>query len=82
MRNGGPIKVRAAALPDARLGGLTSKAGMSFSFMGIILATPRSIKDSDGGREAAENPTHGRKNNNDSTTKPQQCNRAGHANRG
>jgi hypothetical protein len=32
--------------------GLTSKAGMSFSFMGIMLATPPSIKDSDRGRAA------------------------------
>jgi hypothetical protein len=32
--------------PGASLGALTSKAGMSFSFMGIMLASPRSIKDS------------------------------------
>jgi hypothetical protein len=39
-------------VPGARLGALTNKAGMSFSFMGIMLATARSIKDSDGGLEA------------------------------
>jgi hypothetical protein len=42
-------QIAAAAAPGARLGGLTSKAGMSFSFMGIMLTTPPSIKDSDGG---------------------------------
>jgi hypothetical protein len=42
--------------PDlgARLGAFTSKAGMSFSFMGIMLAAPRSIKDSDCGLAAAD----------------------------
>jgi hypothetical protein len=39
--------IAAAAWLGARLGALTSKAGMSFSFMGIMLATPPSIKDSD-----------------------------------
>ena len=29
-----------------RLGALTSKAGMSFSFMGLMVAGARSIKDS------------------------------------
>jgi hypothetical protein len=38
--------------PGARLGVLTSKAGMSFSFMGIMLASARSIKDSDCGLTA------------------------------
>ncbi len=33
-------------VPGARGGALTSEAGMSFSFMGIMLATPPSIKDS------------------------------------
>jgi hypothetical protein len=33
-------------VPGARGGALTSKAGMSFRFMGIMLATPPSIKDS------------------------------------
>ncbi len=37
-------------VPGARGGALTSKAGMSFRFMGIMLATPPSIKDSGGGR--------------------------------
>src|SRR5271167_4219907 len=37
-------------VPGARGGALTSKAGMSFSFMGIMLATPPSIKDSFGER--------------------------------
>ena len=36
----------AAACCWASLGGLTNKAGMSFSFRGMMLATPRSIKDS------------------------------------
>jgi hypothetical protein len=40
-------------VPGARLSGLTNKAGMSISFMGIMLATARSIKDSDSGLEAA-----------------------------
>jgi hypothetical protein len=39
-------------VPGARLGGLTSKAGMSFSFMEIMLATLRSVKDSDCGLAA------------------------------
>jgi hypothetical protein len=34
-------------VPGTRLGALTSKAGMSFSIMGFVLATARSIKDSD-----------------------------------
>jgi len=33
-------------VPGAKLCALTSKAGMSFSFMGIVLATPLSIQDS------------------------------------
>src|SRR5271167_4057150 len=37
-------------VPCTRLGVLTSKAGMSFAFLGIMLATPPSIKDSDCGR--------------------------------
>jgi hypothetical protein len=40
-------------VPGAKGRALTSKARMSFSFMGIMLATPPSIKDSDrtgGGR--------------------------------
>jgi hypothetical protein len=40
--------------PCASLGVLTNKAGMSFSFMGIMLATARSIKDSDCGLEARQ----------------------------
>ena len=36
----------AAACCWASLGGLTNKAGMSFSFRGMMLATPRSMKDS------------------------------------
>jgi hypothetical protein len=39
-------------VPGAKGGALTSKAGMSFRFMGIMLATPPSIKDSDRGRAA------------------------------
>ena len=34
------------AVTGARLGGLTNKAGMSFSFMRMMLATARSIQDS------------------------------------
>ncbi len=62
-RNGGPGAGRYPAgriqnggrgvVLGARLGALTSKAGMSFSFMGIMLATARSIKDSGCGLEAA-----------------------------
>ena len=33
-------------VPGARLGALTNKAGMSFRFRGMMLATPGSIKDS------------------------------------
>ena len=38
---------RYPAAPGARLGALTSKAGMSFRFTGMMLATLGSIKDSD-----------------------------------
>jgi hypothetical protein len=34
-------------VPAASHSALTNKAGISFSFMGIVLATPPSIKDSD-----------------------------------
>jgi hypothetical protein len=43
-------------VPRAWLGALTSKAGMSFSFMGIMLATPPSIKDSGCGLALADRP--------------------------
>ena len=33
-------------MPGARQGALPSKAGMCFRFRGLMLATPRSIKDS------------------------------------
>jgi hypothetical protein len=35
---------------------VTNKTGMSFNFMGIMLATARSIKDSDCGLAAADRP--------------------------
>ena len=53
MIPGGPIKQRPRRGAWRETGGLTNKAGMSFSFMGIMLATPRSVKDSDCGLEAA-----------------------------
>jgi hypothetical protein len=39
-------QIGCGVVPCAKLGALTSKAGMSFFFMGIMLATPPSIKDS------------------------------------
>jgi hypothetical protein len=48
-------QIAAAAWCRARdSSGLTSKAGMCFSFMGIMLATPPSIKDSDCGLAATD----------------------------
>jgi hypothetical protein len=44
-----PLRRGIAYVPSA----LTNKAGMSFSFMGIVLATPPSIKDSRLGTDSA-----------------------------
>src|SRR5271157_1426735 len=43
-------------VPGAWLGAFASKAGMSFRFMGIMLATPPSIKDSGCGLAVADRP--------------------------
>ena len=40
-------KKRPRRVAGASLGGLTNKAGMSFSFRGVMPAAPRSIKDQD-----------------------------------